>query len=212
MYENFHKQFSNAIESIHSGSKGILESFSEFCLISRLSFQQVLRFDREREEKIIQMQRASKNPKGYAEALSVLVNALEYQTGDFLGEWAGLNNALDHRSGQVFTPYYVSKMIAQSSVGNLKRQEIPLSINEPTCGAGSMVIAIFDVLRNLNFSPRDFYIIAQDIDIHCVNMAYIQCTLLDIPAVVLHGDSLTDEIYAKFPTFSYSRNYLMKSR
>ena len=101
MYENFHKQFSNAIESIHSGSKGILESFSEFCLISRLSFQQVLRFDREREEKIIQMQRASKNPKGYAEALSVLVNALEYRTGDFLGEWAGLNNALDHRSGQV---------------------------------------------------------------------------------------------------------------
>ena len=31
MYENFHKQFSNAIESIHSGSKGILESFSEYC-------------------------------------------------------------------------------------------------------------------------------------------------------------------------------------
>ncbi|MFR6031939.1 MAG: hypothetical protein ACLUKN_01440 [Bacilli bacterium] len=53
-------------------------------------------------------------------SLSVLVNALEYRTGDFLGEWAGLNNALDHRSGQVFTPYYVSKMIAQSSVGNLK--------------------------------------------------------------------------------------------
>ena len=128
MYENFHKQFSDTIESIHSGSKGILESFSEFCLISRLSFQQVLRFDREREEKIIQMereekiiqmQRASKNPKGYAEALSVLANALEYRTGDFLGEWAGLNNALDHRSGQVFTPYYVSKMIAQSSVGNV---------------------------------------------------------------------------------------------
>lgn len=108
MYENFHKQFSDAIESIHSGSKGILESFSEFCLISRLSFQQVLRFDREREEKIIQMQRASKNPKGYAEALAVLVNALEYRTGDFLGAWAEHSGVLYGKRGQFFTPYHVS--------------------------------------------------------------------------------------------------------
>lgn len=207
MYENFHKQFSNAIESIHSGSKGILESFSEFCLISRLSFQQVLRFDREREEKIIQMQRASKNPKGYAEALAVLVNALEYRTGDFLGEWAGLNNALDHRSGQVFTPYYVSKMIAQFSVGNLKRQEISLSINEPTCGAGSMVIAAFETLRELGYGPRDFYVIAQDIEALCVNMAYIQCTLLGIPAIVRHGDTLLNQIYCEYPTLPFVMSF-----
>ena len=207
MYENFYKQFSDAIASIHSGSKGILESFSEFCLISRLSFQQVLRFDREREEKIIQMQRASKNPKGYAEALSVLVNALEYRTGDFLGEWAGLNNALDHRSGQVFTPYYVSKMIAQFSVGNLKRQEIPLSINEPTCGAGSMVIAAFETLRELGYGPRDFYVIAQDIEALCVNMAYIQCTLLGIPAIVRHGDTLLNQIYCEYPTLPFVMSF-----
>ena len=90
MYENFHKQFSNAIESIHSGSKGILESFSEFCLISRLSFQQVLRFDREREEKIIQMQviqeSSSTERKRQAETVSEGLDISEDETRFFIDD------------------------------------------------------------------------------------------------------------------------------
>lgn len=207
MYENFHKQFSNAIESIHSGSKGILESFSEFCLISRLSFQQVLRFDREREEKIIQMQGASKNPKGYAEALSVLANALQHKTGDFLGAWAEHSGVLYGKRGQFFTPYHVSQLMAKIIIGKPQKRGRPLSINEPACGAGSMVIAAFETLRELGYGPRDFYVIAQDIDALCVNMAYIQCTLLGIPAIVRHGDTLLNQIYCEYPTLPFVMSF-----
>lgn len=207
MYENFHKQFSNAIESIHSGSKGILESFSEFCLISRLSFQQVLRFDREREEKIIQMQRASKNPKGYAEALAVLANALQHKTGDFLGAWAEHSGVLYGKRGQFFTPYHVSLLMAKIIIGKPQKRGRALSINEPACGAGSMVIAAFETLRELGYGPRDFYVIAQDIDALCVNMAYIQCTLLGIPAIVRHGDTLLNQIYCEYPTLPFVMSF-----
>ena len=156
------------------------------------------------------MQRASKNPNGYAEALSVLVEALEYRTGDFLGEWAGLNNALNIGAGQVFTPYYVSKMMAEITIVQKKEEEHPIVINEPTCGSGGMVIASFEVLKDKNFSPKDFYIVAQDIDINCVNMTFVQCSLLDIPAIILHGNSLTLDIFDKFQTMSFERNHILQ--
>lgn len=210
MYQKFFKDFDRALESVHCGGMRLSETFSEFCRTSRMCFQQVQHFDRKREEEIIQMQKASKNPNGYAEALSILVNALEYRTGDFLGEWAGLNNCLNGESGQVFTPYNISKLMAEIALNDAKVQEKAISINEPTCGSGCMVIASFEVLRDKGFSPKDFYIVAQDIDIHCVDMTFIQCTLLDIPAVIFQGDTLTNKIWGQFPTMSFVRNHLVQ--
>ncbi len=210
MYQKYHKEFTKALESVDSGSRALSATFRDFCHLTRMCFQQVQQFDREREDEIIKIQRASKNPNGYAEGLAVLVNALDYRVGDFLVEWAGLNTSLNRQTGQVFTPYHISKMMAEIIMGEPKKQERPFSICEPTCGAGSMVIAAFDVLKNKNFSPKDFYIVAQDIDIHCVNMTYIQCTLLDIPAIVYHGDSLAYKFYARYPTMTFVRNHLIK--
>ncbi len=210
MYQKFYKDFSKALESVDGGSRALSATFRDFCHLTRMCFQQVQHFDQERENEVIKIQRASKNPNGYAEALAVLATALDYQIGDFLGEWAGLHTSLNRGTGQVFTPYHISKMMAEMIMGEPKKQERPLSINEPTCGAGSMVIAAFDVLKEKKFSPMDFYIIAQDIDIHCVNMTFIQCTLLDIPAVVYHGDSLAYKFYAQFPTMTFIRNHLIK--
>ena len=49
------------------------------------------------------------------------------------------------------------------------------------------------VKRGLDYHKKIFFV-AQDIDIRCVWMAYIQFCLHGIPAVVLQGNSLTEEV------------------
>ena len=43
-------------------------------------------------------------------------------------------------------------------------------------------------------------LVAQDIDIRCVWMAYIQLSLYGIPAVVIHGNTLTMETWSQWYT------------
>lgn len=51
----------------------------------------------------------------------------------------------DARRGQFFTPFDVSRMMAMMSVHDLEsklRQEPFLTVGEPACGAGGMIIAV----------------------------------------------------------------------
>lgn len=208
MYEKYLKPFTEALESTGDGGKNPWEIFTEFCLLGRMSFQQALFFDKEREEKVLKIQQACRNPSGYSKALAVMVDALENEIGDFLGTWATQNNVLYGKRGQFFTPYHVSRMMAEMIIGPThKDKAVPIKLNEPACGAGGMVIAMFSVLRELGYAPRDFYVIAQDIDALCANMTYLQCTLLDIPAVVIQGNTLALETIENFPTLSFVRNH-----
>lgn len=43
---------------------------------------------------------------------------------------------------------------------------------------------------------------AIDLDIVAVHMAYVQCTLLHVPAIILHGDTLRGEVYSQWRTFA----------
>ena len=51
---------------------------------------------------------------------------------------------------------------------------------------------------------------ANDIDDKCAKMAYIQCTLLDIPAVIYTGDTLKMELRYCRPTLSFLINFADK--
>src|SRR2546430_15704474 len=47
------------------------------------------------------------------------------------------------------------------------------------------------------------HVTAIDLDILAVHMAYVQCTLLHIPAIIVHGDTLRDETYSVWRTFAH---------
>lgn len=119
--------------------------------------------------------------------------------GDHIG---ALNMMLDNgnkHSGQFFTPYAVSKLMALFSVDfKIVLKQVKkvgyMSVNEPTCGSGSTVIAVAEVMKGLGFDPTtDLRVIMQDIDKHCVNMSYVQMRIFNIPAYVIHGDTLALE-------------------
>ena len=79
------------------------------------------------------------------------------------------------------------------------------TVCEPTCGSGALLIASIWAMRQKGKLPENMVFMAQDIDIRCVWMAYIQCCLYRIPAVIKHGNSLTMEVWSEWHTADYLR-------
>lgn len=118
------------------------------------------------------------------------------------GIYMGLKLA-NARSGQIFTPYPVSRMMAAMTVGN--PAELPphgfIDAIEPACGAGGMVVAMADALHQVGVNyQRCLHVTCIDIDLRCVHMTYLQASLLHIPAVVLHGNALSKETWDRWYT------------
>ena len=128
----------------------------------------------------------------FAEMTGLLCMALEAEMEDVLGEIymeAGLGNK---NTGQFFTPFHVSKMSARLLLPD-KNDNGKIRLNEPSCGAGGMVIAAALLLkeRGVNYQ-RMLDVVAQDLDWKAVYMCYVQLSYLGIKAVVVQGDTLSE--------------------
>lgn len=110
-------------------------------------------------------------------------------------------------NGQFFTPDNISRMMAMmNGFGNQKESEEKpyVTISDSACGSGTMLVAAaWAMLQNNCDYTSKCLCVAQDIDIRCVWMAYVQLALYGIPAVVIHGNSLTTETWDKWYTPNY---------
>lgn len=148
--------------------------------------------EREKEYLQIAEKYGKNNMTKFTKMLAMLVETLETDMSDVLGDIymrAGLGNK---NTGQFFTPYHVSVACAEMSIP----KDIPdgtLTINEPSCGGGGMVIAAADVLkkRGINYQKR-MDVVAQDLDWKGVYMCYVQLSLLGVKATVVRGDTLQE--------------------
>ena len=124
---------------------------------------------------------------------------------DILGEVFHELNLQNEWNGQFFTPNDVARLMAMLvNPTSFDEENGIASIEEPTCGSGTMVIAAAWVMKvNCKDYSKKLLAIAQDIDIRCVWMAYIQLSLYNIPAVIRHGDSLADKVWATWYTANY---------
>lgn len=134
----------------------------------------------------------------FVELFAQLVLSLE-KAGycDFLGELfmvLGLGNAA---GGQFFTPYDLCRMMAISSLPDVREkvaQQGYISVNDPACGGGATLIAAADIMHNdcnINYQTSAMFI-GQDIDYTTGLMCYIQMSLLGMPGYVRIGNTLTD--------------------
>ena len=71
-------------------------------------------------------------------------------------------------------------------------------VAEPTCGSGAMVLGLVKCLQNRGYEKLGgkLYIEATDIDELCVCMTYTQLSLLGLSVRVIHGNSLSGEIFS----------------
>lgn len=107
--------------------------------------------------------------------------------------------------GQFFTPNSLSKTIAESILPENESSitEDYITILEPSCGVGGMVIAADTCMRERGISTEKKTVwTCVDIDRLAINCAYIQLSLLNIPAKVFWGNTLSGEMWEMCPTLS----------
>jgi N-6 DNA Methylase len=182
--------------------------FSDFCELGAISISNAVdrsQFER-REARYLELV-ANYEPDEvvrFACMLAVLVEWLELGFADCLGElFMGLELGDDFK-GQFFTPYPVASMMARMSVSDARALIAAqgfIRVNEPTSGAGGMVIACADALhaQGINYQQA-MHVVAQDIDSTAVHMTYLQLALLHVPAVVVHGNSLSVKAWSHWVT------------
>ena len=143
-----------------------------------------------------------------------LLSSVVYDDGafsDYLGEIFMQCNMGNKHAGQFFTPYHVSKMCAKIAIGTPNKADGKiLTLCEPCCGSGGMVLAAMDVLKNdfgINYA-RDCFVDCSDIDLRCVHMAYLQLSLAGVPAIVKHQDTLTGKLYSVWKTPALVLQYM----
>lgn len=117
---------------------------------------------------------------------------------DFAGEIYMDSGTSNGKAGQFFTPYNVSHLMAESTLNRdeveSKFSEDPehvLTLYEPTCGAGGLIVASIDVLNRMGVNYAwNVFVDCGDIDPRCLHMTYLTLSLLGVPAVVRLGDAL----------------------
>lgn len=115
---------------------------------------------------------------------------------DILGEVYTRLRLSNEWNGQFFTPDSISRFMAEilQIPEDIPEGRVYVTINEPACGSGTMIYgAVWAMQKNGFDYQRKSLFVAQDIDIRCVWMTYIQCCLYRIPVVVIHGNTLTQE-------------------
>lgn len=132
----------------------------------------------------------------FPKMLSELTLALEAAPHDALGMIYGELEILNKYAGQFFTPYELCRMMARMLIDDRMRELIQtngyITLQEPACGAGANVIAMAQEMQEAGINYQtSMHVTAIDVDLKCVHMCYLQFSLLHIPALVYHGNTLS---------------------
>lgn len=191
-------EFNKIMQSLDY-SKSRIQILSDFLSLSAYALAQPFYKSPEIEERYLSI---AKNYKPeqlnlFAKMLAIVVDALDEEPHDFLGDCFMANDMGSEYKGQFFTPYHVSKFMAETTLGNVKElveTQGYITISEPCSGAGGMLIACRDVFIQQGCNPSTQMLVeAVDIDDLCFKMSYIQLSLLGIPARVIRGNTLSME-------------------
>lgn len=153
------------------------------------------------------------------ETFSELVVALEREhikggPTDLLGKVFHSLELHNKYHGQFFTPFHICEFMghialgdggeAGNAVSGALSQKGYVSVCEPCVGSGGMVLGFANAMykNKLNYCEQ-MIAYCCDIDIKCVYMAYLQLSLYGIPAVIIHGNSLTLEEWSQWYTPVY---------
>lgn len=182
--------------------------WQDFCEMAALSLANSVRMVERREQRYLDIVKAYERDdvERFCRMLALTVEALECG-GDFLGRLFMALELGSHWKGQYFTPWEVSRLMAEVSIGDseslaaqVERQGF-ITVSDPACGAGVMLIAFAEAVagKGINFQ-QCVHVTAQDIDPTAAHMCYIQLSLLGVPGQVVIGNSLATEAREVFDT------------
>ena len=200
-------------------SKAVYQVFNDFLEMAAISISNQVDFTHreEREKRYLDLINAyeKKQQALFPEMLAYLVAALEEKTHttgpeDVLGPIFHELELHNKYKGQFFTPQSISDFMALAACSDLHsfiETQSFINMCEPCCGSGVMVTSFAKAVQQagLNYCTQ-ICVTAEDIDLKCVHMTYLQLALYGIPAVVIHGNSLTLEEWSRWYTPVYILN------
>lgn len=177
--------------------------WNDFLSLSAISLANVVPTPEkeEREEKYYSIIKSYRKEEQeiFPQMLNLVVLALsDSPEQDFLGSLYHHLKLHQEQKGQSFTPYRICEFMSEipfsdTEVDAKLKKKSYISVNDPNCGSGAMLIAFANMARKhgINYQERVLFV-AQDIDRTAAMMCYIQMSLLGCPAIVVIGDSLAN--------------------
>ncbi|MEO5913335.1 MAG: N-6 DNA methylase [Luteolibacter sp.] len=183
--------FRKFINEIASRKSAAVTVFADFCRMSACALAAG-----SREEEYLEVARRYTRDElsDISQAFAHLVQEMErHPFADLLGPFyieCAAHSSKQAR-GEFYTPPEISKLMARVlfDVEAAKLKKEPITLNEPACGSGGMVLAVAEL-----FAPDAVDLLrvtAQDINPVAADMAYINLTLWGIPARVILGDTIS---------------------
>lgn len=201
------KQIENIIQSM-SGEYAPYNIFSDWIEMCALSIQNAVTMihnkvwqDRERTYCDIARKYKESELEKFAQMFVLLGEALTEDLTDVLGEVYMEMGMGSKYTGQFFTPFHLSELCARMGINLVKSEEMTkISLNEPSCGGGGMIIASCKILKDKGINyQKCLDVVAQDLDWKSVYMTYLQLSLIGCRAIVVQGDTLIDPYTTNYP-------------
>lgn len=145
----------------------------------------------------------------FPKILALLVSELNNNMRDVLGEiYMDLGISDKKGDGQVFTPWYVAKLMANLNMS--PQDEDKLIEAYDTCvGGGVMMLAMASVLndRGIDYQQR-LRVYCSDIDRNVLLMCYLQLSILGVDAICEVKSAFDKEAREVWFTLGYAKNRL----
>jgi hypothetical protein len=208
-----YKTIAKLLES-NAGAQRLSTVFDDFVEIMALTFRNS--FDRSgydvRESRYLEIagMYSREQLDRFGEAMAQVIQEMGREPADVLGRLYMELDLGNERLGQFYTPYDVATLIA-GMVGDELAEKIArdgtAEAYEPACGASAFLIAITQDLhaRGVDYHRR-LFVTAEDVALQAVHMTYVHLSLLHVPAIVHHRNTLTQETFSSWPTLSFALN------
>lgn len=191
-------------------TKNLYEVFTDFIKLMAYSISSVVdlstKDERDKQYRDIAKNYTTEQLNSCTEIMALVTSALEKKREDVFGRLYMELGFGDKLKAQVFTPTGISNLMArlsldEESVKNALKKEGFVTIEDSACGGGSTLIQAVETLTEMGVNPNgQILVFANDLDFTSVAMCYIQLSLLGVPAVIKHQDTLTLETYSTWYT------------
>lgn len=215
------RELCKALKSV-SNRHAVYQVFEDWLALSAIAISNavdLIHYDEREKQYLNIVKNYTKDElQNHVNCLSLLIRMIEDNINepkfvDLLGNTFHGLNLHDKYHGQFFTPNHICEFIGEICLTDKINNDIVskaldsngyISLCEPCCGSAGMILGFAEAMNLNKLNPQKQLIVtATDIDLKCVHMTYLQLALYGIPAIVIHGNSLTNEVWSVWYTPLY---------
>lgn len=201
------RAFKKVLDSIDY-SKNRYEIFCDWIQCCALAYAQVSHYTDDKEQRYLKIMNkySEEDRHKFAELMEITTRAYTNKDGstkfgDILGDIYMSCGFGSSAQGQFFTPYSVCQAMAQMIPIKDDMRNRVITVMDSAVGGGALPIAYAEHLFNNGINYQmNMLLHATDISINSVCMCMIQCSILGIPAIITHGNALTNEVWEVWET------------